>query len=53
MTTWFLEQERGGLDGARQRQHVDTRRARFSALAQASAVAPVVITSSITTTFYP
>ena len=26
MTTWFLEQERGGLDGARQRQHVEAAR---------------------------
>ena len=44
-----LKHEGGGLDGAQQRQDIE---ARFSA-AQDSAVAPVVMTSSTTTSFLP
>jgi hypothetical protein len=49
-----LKHEGGGLDGARQRQDIDPRGLRpLSARAHASAVAPVVMTSSTTTSFLP
>ena len=55
MTRSFLEQEGGGLDGTRQRQHVDAGGARplQGPLAGLGGRSPVVITSSITTIRFP